>query len=144
MRAGSENGEGERERERKRESNHSKLEKLEQLEKLEKPERECHVSMETWWGNSASGLAGSISSRLLPCSNVNVLHIFPSQPRQAFSLLVHRRKKEKSSMAEWRSEKPLFSNETLRYFRVVRGSSPPSTFVLITQFPFRATFNCIS
>lgn len=62
-----------------------KLEKLEQLEKLEKPERECHVSMETWWGNSASGLAGSISSRLLPCSNVNVLYIFPSLAREPFS-----------------------------------------------------------
>lgn len=34
------------------------------LEKFEKPERECHVSMVTRRGNSAPGLAGSISSRL--------------------------------------------------------------------------------
>lgn len=99
-------------RERERENKHSKLEKLEQLEKLEKPERECHVSMETWWGNSASGLVGSISSRLLPRSNVNVFHIFPTRPRQAFSPLVQRRERERereeSPMAERRSEKNLF------------------------------------
>lgn len=135
-----------RERERERKNKHSKLEKLEQLEKLEKPERECHVSMETWWGNSASGLVGSISSRLLPCSNVNVFHIFPTRPRRAFSPLVQptQAEKEREKSHRWRSgdlKKTSFFHRdaSILSSRVPPGPSPPTTFALITQFPFLPT-----
>lgn len=131
-------------RERERENKHSKLEKLEQLEKLEKPERECHVSMETWWGNSASGLVGSISSRLLPRSNVNVFHIFPTRPRQAFSPLVQRRERERERewSHRWRSgdlKKTSFFHRDASILSSSTRTSPPTTFALITQFPFLPT-----
>lgn len=96
------------------------------LEKLEKPERECHVSMVTWWGDSASRVAGSISSRFpFLRYGVSVLHIFPTQakvvgPRTYVPFSNWKNKKER----KWIKGKNLRNpntNRTYNFFHIIRN-----------------------